>query len=227
MATETTRQIIQEAPEIEAKRLELLNAVRNFVDQNLYAVGQEAPPPVLPPSFQVAGLTPLQQQSAARAAQGVGAFQPFVDNTLDALRRSEDYAETYGFGGLSEGLGATREGQQALSQAAQLAASQRAQPFAYQQAATQALVGTDAAFDPRGIGMFMNPFEDQVVQQALADIDRGSQQQRQQLGAQAAATGAFGGSRQAVAEGELNRALEEQKARTCLLYTSPSPRDRH
>ena len=57
----------------------------------------------------------------------------------------------------------------------------------------------------------MNPFEDQVVQQALADIDRGSQLQRQQLGAQAAATGAFGGSRQAVAEGELNRALEEQK----------------
>ncbi len=214
MATETTRQIIQEAPEIEAKRLELLNAVRNFVDQNLFAVGQEAPPPVLPPSFQVAGLTPLQQQAAARAAQGVGAFQPFVDNTLDALRRSEDYAETYGFGGISEGLGATREGQQALSQAAQLAAAQRAQPFAYQQAATQALVGTDAAFDPRGIGMFMNPFEDQVVQQALADIDRGSQQQRQQLGAQAAATGAFGGSRQAVAEGELNRALEEQKART-------------
>jgi len=214
VATETTRQIIQEAPEIEAKRLELLNAVRNFVDQNLFAVGQEAPPPVLPPSFQVAGLTPLQQQAAARAAQGVGAFQPFVDNTLDALRRSEDYAETYGFGGISEGLGATREGQQALSQAAQLAAAQRAQPFAYQQAATQALVGTDAAFDPRGIGMFMNPFEDQVVQQALADIDRGSQQQRQQLGAQAAATGAFGGSRQAVAEGELNRALEEQKART-------------
>ena len=214
MATETTRQIIQEAPEIEAKRLELLNAVRNFVDQNLFAVGQEAPPPVLPPAFQVAGLTPLQQQAAARAAQGVGAFQPFVDNTLDALRRSEDYAETYGFGGLTEALGATREGQQALSQAAQLAAAQRAQPFAYQQAATQALVGTDAAFDPRGIGAFMNPFEDQVVQQALADIDRGSQLQRQQLGAQAAATGAFGGSRQAVAESELNRALEEQKART-------------
>jgi len=214
VATDTTRQIIQEDPAIEARRLELLDAVRNFVDQNLYAVGMEAPAPVLPPAFQVAGLTPLQQQAAARAAQGVGAFQPFVDNTLDALRRSEDYAETYGFGGLTEALGATREGQQALSQAAQLAASQRAQPFAYQQAATDALIGTDAAFDPRGIGMFMNPFEDQVVQQALADIDRGSQQQRQQLGAQAAATGAFGGSRQAVAEGELNRALEEQKART-------------
>jgi len=214
VATETTRQIIQEDPAIEARRLELLDAVRNFVDQNLYAVGMEAPAPILPPSFQVAGLTPLQQQAAARAAQGVGAFQPFIDNTLDALRRSEDYAETYGFGGLTEALGATREGQQALSQAAQLAAAQRAQPFAYQQAATQALVGTDAAFDPRGIGMFMNPFEDQVVQQALADIDRGSQLQRQQLGAQAAATGAFGGSRQAVAEGELNRALEEQKART-------------
>ena len=48
----------------------------------------------------------------------------------------------------------------------------------------------------------------------MRDIDRGSQLQRQQLGAQAAASGAFGGSRQAVAEQELNRNLAEQKART-------------
>ena len=60
----------------------------------------------------------------------------------------------------------------------------------------------------------MNPYEDAVVQQAMTDIDRGSQLQRQQLGAQAAATGAFGGSRQAVAEQELNRNLADQKART-------------
>jgi len=48
----------------------------------------------------------------------------------------------------------------------------------------------------------------------MADVDRGSQLQRQNLGAQAAASGAFGGSRQAVAEQELNRNLAEQKART-------------
>ena len=51
VATETTRQIIQEAPEIEAKRLELLNAVRNFVDQNLFAVAKKPRHPFYRPPF--------------------------------------------------------------------------------------------------------------------------------------------------------------------------------
>jgi hypothetical protein len=166
------------------------------------------------------------------------------------MRRGEAYAEQYGFGGLGEALGATREGQRVLSQAAQMAAAQRAQPYAYQQAAAgdigraaemsreaaqagyqalggtgrqfreaaqagyQALGGTGRQFDPFQTNLYMNPYEDAVVQQAMRDIDRGSQLQRQQLGAQAAATGAFGGSRQAVAEQEMNRNLAEQKART-------------
>ena len=229
MATETQVQITREDPRIEDYRLGLLGSVSQFINENL---GRMPPPPVTPPSYQVAGLTPLQQEAAVMARRGIGSYQPYMQAGLDAMRRGEGYAEQYGFGGLQEALGATREGQRVLSQSAQLAAQQRAQPYAYQQTAAgdigraaamsreaaqagyQALGGTGLQFDPYQTGLYMNPYENQVVQQAMSDIDRGSQLQRQQLGAQAAATGAFGGSRQAVAEQELNRNLAEQKART-------------
>lgn len=48
----------------------------------------------------------------------------------------------------------------------------------------------------------------------MADIARQGQIQQQQVGAQAANVGAFGGSRQAIAEQELNRNILDQQART-------------
>lgn len=186
MATETTVQRIQENPDIEAYRIGLLSDVTDFIRENLTGAPVA---PILPPSFQVAGLTPLQQQAASMASEGVGAYQPYMTAGLDAMRRGETATETYGLGGVDEGLAANRAG-------------------------LGALLGTGAAFNPNSTYAFMNPYEDAVVDQAMRDIDRGSQVQRQQLGASAAASGAFGGSRQAVAEGELNRALVDQKART-------------
>ncbi len=76
------------------------------------------------------------------------------------------------------------------------------------------LAGTTGAFDPTASDPFMNRFEDAAVQQALADIRRAGDIQQQQVGAQAAAAGAFGGSRQAIAEQELQRNILEQQART-------------
>jgi hypothetical protein len=83
VATETTRQIIQEAPEIEAYRLGLLGSVSQFINENL---GRMPPPPVTPPSYQVAGLTPLQQEAAVMARQGIGSYQPYMQAGLDAMR---------------------------------------------------------------------------------------------------------------------------------------------
>jgi hypothetical protein len=67
---------------------------------------------------------------------------------------------------------------------------------------------------PGGVSQFFNPYENQVVQQAMQDINRTGQMQQQQLGAQAVGAGAFGGSRQGVAQAELARATMEQQART-------------
>jgi len=64
------------------------------------------------------------------------------------------------------------------------------------------------------LGAYTNPYEKQVVDQALGDIERSRLMAANQLGAQASAAGAFGGSRQGVAEAETNRAFADQAART-------------
>jgi hypothetical protein len=60
----------------------------------------------------------------------------------------------------------------------------------------------------------MGQFEDSAVQQALSDIARQGQIAQQGVAAQAVGAGAFGGSRQAVAEQELQRNILEQQGRT-------------
>lgn len=65
-----------------------------------------------------------------------------------------------------------------------------------------------------GMGAYMNPYETGVVETALGDIERSRQLAVQQGAAQATKARAYGGSRQAVAESETNRAALEQAART-------------
>jgi hypothetical protein len=53
------------------------------------------------------------------------------------------------------------------------------------------------------IGQFMNPFTQDVVNRTGMDMARQASMQQNQLGAQASAAGAFGGSRHGVAEGTM------------------------
>jgi hypothetical protein len=50
-----------------------------------------------------------------------------------------------------------------------------------------------------------NPYQDQVVNQTISDLNRARQMTQNQIGGQAAKAGAFGGSRQALLEAENNR----------------------
>ena len=73
------------------------------------------------------------------------------------------------------------------------------QPNVMQQAAgayTQALQGPN-------IGQFMNPYTNQVINRAGADMQRQQLATQNQLGAQASQAGAFGGSRHGIAEGQM------------------------
>lgn len=101
----------------------------------------------------------------------------------------------------------TASAQQALMEAAGMGRGTAEQGIA-------ALAGTGARFDPSQIAPFMGGFEDVAVQQALADIARQGQLAQQGVAAQAVGAGAFGGSRQAVAEQELQRNVLEQQGRT-------------
>jgi hypothetical protein len=64
---------------------------------------------------------------------------------------------------------------------------------------------------PSGIAAFFNPYEDQVVQQALADVQRASDIAGQGDAAQAVQAGAFGGSRAGIVEAERARNLMDQQ----------------
>lgn len=103
-------------------------------------------------------------------------------------------------GAYTDALGATRAGlgvQPNNIRAAQVRAGQ---------------VGTNDI--SQGMSQYQNPYEQQVVDNAMKDIERQRQMQVNQVGSQATAAGAFGGSRQGVAEAETNRAALEQQANT-------------
>ena len=70
-----------------------------------------------------------------------------------------------------------------------------------------------SALTPQGSQAYMNPFVDQVIDQNLADIQRQGDIERQRIGGSAIKSGAFGGSRQAIAEQELQRNLADTFAR--------------
>ena len=61
---------------------------------------------------------------------------------------------------------------------------------------------------------YLNPYTEQVIRANEADILRGAQMGFNQLGAQAQAARAFGGSRQAVTEAELGRNVAQQLAQS-------------
>ena len=175
-------QIIAESPEIEQYRLGLLKDVNEFIQKQI-ASGQ------LPPGFQVADLAGLEQQGAALAGQGIGAWEPYI----------------------SGGLGGIQAGQAAISGMA--LPTMGGALGAYQAGLTQ-LPGVAAQFDPTTAQAFMDPYEEQVVQQTLADLQRQSAIADQTLKAQSVGAGAFGGSRQGIQLAEGARNLQEAQART-------------
>lgn len=66
----------------------------------------------------------------------------------------------------------------------------------------------------QNLSAYTNPYESQVVNQALGDIERSRQMAQNQGGAAATQAGAFGGSRHGIAEAETNRNYMDQAART-------------
>jgi len=68
-------------------------------------------------------------------------------------------------------------------------------------------------YDPTSVSSYMNPYTEQVIKQNEQDLLRQQQQQQGQIDARAVGQGAFGGSRQAVAQAELGRNTADQQAR--------------
>ena len=112
------------------------------------------------------------------------------------------------------GLGAANQAyaaQQGITGAGQLGQSAAQQ-------AQQQLASNIGQFDPSaasgGISAFMDPYTQNVIEAEQAEIARLGEQQKVQSRGQQVQAGAFGGSRGAIAEAEINRNTLEQQART-------------
>ena len=149
---------------------------------------------------QTVRLAPFQEEfladifASAKALTGEGSQMPFAEQQL---------------AGLSEGQ------QQAIASA--LSGVGAFQPFLQQGSAAvgQGIMGAQgASYTPTSYQQFMDPYTEDVIAATQADIARQGQMQQNQAQASAVGSGAFGGSRQAVMQGEIARNVMDQQART-------------
>ena len=101
-------------------------------------------------------------------------------------------------------------GEQMVGTARPFLEGARDQALAGQQAITSGL----GFLQPESISRFQNPFQQQVIDVALNELDRQAGLQRSRADAADVGAGAFGGSRQGVQRAESDRALQQVKADT-------------
>lgn len=214
-------QIVAEAPEIQAYKLALLQAAKEQTEKDITL-----------PAYQTAGLSGLQRvatgagQAYADVGQGVGAYAPFLQSGANLLGGAQSAYQEAGKGIAGLQVAPTyQQAQQGLQTAAQTAAN--IQPYVdlmgtgYQNinqgtgmlgTAAQYAAGAAEQFDPSTISStFMNPYQQQVIDEAIKQIDRQGELAQQGLSAQAIRSGAFGGTREGVQRAELGRNLAEMK----------------
>ena len=75
MATETTKVIQSESPELEAYKLALLKQARELTNQGIDL-----------PLQQVAGLSPLELQAMGLATSGIGAYMPYIQQSGQSIQ---------------------------------------------------------------------------------------------------------------------------------------------
>ena len=120
-------------------------------------------------------------------------------------------------GAIEQGKGVASSYQPFLTEAAQTTESaigSMGQGMGAYNLGLGSLGGSTAQYDPSSYQAFMNPYEDAVVAQARQDAARANAQLMSRMNAQAAGSGAFGGSRATIANLENARNLQDQLNRT-------------
>jgi hypothetical protein len=139
------------------------------------------------PAYQVAGLSPYETQAMELAQQGLGAYQPYMNTAVEALQGS---ANSYSnIDPIAQNL--MQQGQSVAD-------------------------GSRAMYDTGITQDYMNPYQQAVTQQSMQEIDRQAAIGMQGVKAQGIASGAYGGSRQGIAEGEFTRNVNDLKMQKIL-----------
>lgn len=204
MTTDTTQQIVREAPEIEAYKLDLLRQAKALAfNEGRTPLAEQLP------GYTVAGFAPAQQTAMNSAiAQGIGAFDPYLTAANQAV------TQAYGTTGEAAGVlrGADTRDQYAQAQDILQGSDTRNQ---YGQAQNVLTAGIGAMtqgtgqYNPTMAAQFMNPYQAQVTQQALTEMRRQGDIARQGAAAQAVKSGAFGSTREGVQRAEMERGLQD------------------
>ena len=134
---------------------------------------------------QIAGLDPLTQ-SAMAAGQGLGQYQDYLTDASGTLGS--------GIGSLQTGIGGVNQ--------------------LFTDAATQA-AGSGQMYTPdqATLDSYMNPYQQNVTQDALAEMQRQADIQRQGITSRQAGAGALGGDRGSLQLAELDRNLMDMQSR--------------
>jgi len=217
MAEETTTtQVQREAPFLEDYRRRLLESTFARTD-----VAQA------PPAYQVAPLEAEVAQGRQAIQAGLGAYQPYLGTGVAQLGAAQT-----GLAGAAAPLAAAQTGIAGVASptamaaapyitgaytpisAAQTGLTGTAAPYitgAQAPITTAQTLAEQAAVAPTqaGIAQYMSPYQADVTQAALAEMQRQADMARNRLGAEAVGAGAYGGARMGVQGAELERNLAD------------------
>ena len=146
------------------------------------------------------GLENLQNQGFGRAEQLFGSGTDEIMRGADRASGLANLGTQRTLAGLGDATSTARGAYGLLG--SQLGGSDLTARGTLQDAARTSL-GATREFDPRSASRFMNPFENQVVQQTLSDIREQGSMADQRRRAGEIASGAFGGSRSRLQASEL------------------------
>jgi hypothetical protein len=160
--------------------------------------------------------TDAQKQALLLGAQGIGLYEPMMEKAEATLGTGVG-AFQRGISGDQPMLDAqgsplfvTADGR-FTADPSQASLDPSGQPM---QAMQGGIGATTGAYDPTSYTSFYDPFVNEVITNVETDINRQADIERQRIGGAAVQAGAFGGSRQAVAEQELARNAAQQIADT-------------
>jgi len=195
-AGDVTTTISRESPEVEAYKLGNMESAFKLVQDRAG---------LLPPAYKMAGLSGMQVGAGNVLSGGLGAYQPYLQNASGSTQGGINAISGSAMPMMQQGYGAMQSGLGALGQAQQLAAMTRGTPYQFRDQGIAGLEGATGRFDPSSISDFYDPYAEQVIAAQQQDVARLGGQQQDQARAQAAAAGAFGGSRAAIQETEIGR----------------------
>ena len=132
--------------------------------------------------------------ASAKALTGEGSQMPFAKQQLAGLSEGQKKAIASALQGVGSFAPFLQQGAEAVGQGiGQLGTAQ-------QRVAA-------AGIDPTSYQQFMDPFMEDVIQKQYEDIADQGRRQQNQLAASAVGAGAFGGSRQGIAQAGINEAI--------------------